>query len=185
MGVRRQMDGLHKWVALGYSVPINPSRNRVYVWRKLKEFGAEYFKQGVAVLPHNKKNALRFDRLALKIVEMGGDAQLVELRFLRPADDAALTAKFKKQSDSEYSELLRECGELFSSLRQHAGERLEDYQTEQLRRMVRRYSLAKSRDHFQSGLSEELEEKLYTMLDSFCQSGAEVRRQLLGILGRK
>ena len=32
-----------RWLALGYSVPINPSKNRVYVWRKLKEYGAEYF----------------------------------------------------------------------------------------------------------------------------------------------
>ena len=38
-----------RWLALGYSVPVNPSKNRVYVWRKLKEYGAEYFKQGVAV----------------------------------------------------------------------------------------------------------------------------------------
>lgn len=25
-----------RWLALGYSVPVNPSKNRVYVWRKLK-----------------------------------------------------------------------------------------------------------------------------------------------------
>ena len=25
-----------RWLALGYSVPVNPSKNRVYIWRKLK-----------------------------------------------------------------------------------------------------------------------------------------------------
>ena len=42
------------WLGLGYNVPVNPSKNRVYVWRKLKEFGASYFKQGVAILPKNQ-----------------------------------------------------------------------------------------------------------------------------------
>lgn len=160
------METLHKWVALGYSIPINPSRNRVYVWRKLKEIGAEYFKQGVAVLPHNKKNVLRFDRLAQRITEMGGDAQLVELKFLSPRDDAALISKFRCQSDSEYSELLHECADLFAQLRQHAGEKFTELQTEQLRRIVKRYSLAKGRDHFQGSLSEELEEKLSKLTET-------------------
>ena len=38
-----------RWLALGCSVPVNPSKNRVYIWRKLKEYGAEYFKQGVSL----------------------------------------------------------------------------------------------------------------------------------------
>lgn len=175
---------MHKWAALGYSIPINPSRNRVYVWRKLKEFGAEYFKQGVAVLPHNKKNVLRLDRLALRIQEMGGDAQLVELKFLNPKDDAALIQKFRKQSDSEYVELMHECADLFSQLRQGAGDKLEEYQSEQLRRLVKKYSLAKSREHFHSGRSGEFEEKLYGVIDSLRSCGTDLRAQLLGALNK-
>lgn len=49
-----------RWLALGYSVPVNPSKNRVYVWRKLKEYGAEYFKQGVALLPYNRQSYTKF-----------------------------------------------------------------------------------------------------------------------------
>ena len=30
-----------KWIGLGYNLPVNPSKNRVYVWRKLKEMGAK------------------------------------------------------------------------------------------------------------------------------------------------
>ena len=47
-----------RWIALGYNVPIEPSRNRVYVWRKLKEFGAEYFRPGVAILANTKDLSL-------------------------------------------------------------------------------------------------------------------------------
>ena len=78
------------WLALGYSIPMNPSRNRVYVWRKLKEFGAEYFRQGVALLP-NRKNALaQFTALAEKIRSFGGTASLMEMRFVDPADERML-----------------------------------------------------------------------------------------------
>lgn len=172
------MDSSRKWVALGYSLPINPSRNRVYVWRKLKEFGAEYFKQGVAILPSNKKNSVRFSRLAQRISELGGEAQLVELRFLNPADEAALIEKFCRQSDSEYTALLHECGELFAQLKARAGQKLSEYETDQLKKVVRKYARAKNRDHFQSGFSREMEEKLYGAIDSFRATAADLAAQL-------
>ena len=73
-----------RWLALGYSVPVNPSKNRVYVWRKLKEYGAEYFKQGVALLPYNRQSYTKFKYLSAKILEMGGEASIVEMKFWTP-----------------------------------------------------------------------------------------------------
>ena len=67
-----------RWLALGYSVPVNPSKNRVYVWRKLKEYGAEYFKQGVALLPYNRQSYTRFKYLLGKIVEFVKERGLTE-----------------------------------------------------------------------------------------------------------
>ena len=69
------------WLALSYNVPINPSKARVYVWRKLKEIGAEYFKQGVALLPNTAQSMQQFSALAQKIRQLGGEASIVELRF--------------------------------------------------------------------------------------------------------
>ena len=57
-----------RWLALGYSVPVNPSKNRVYIWRKLKEYGAEYFKQGVAILPYNRQSYTKLKHLQAKIL---------------------------------------------------------------------------------------------------------------------
>ena len=71
-----------RWLALGYSVPVNPSKNRVYIWRKLKEYGAEYFKQGVAILPYNRQSYTKLKHLQAKILEMGGEASIVEMKFL-------------------------------------------------------------------------------------------------------
>lgn len=179
------MENPHRWVAIGYSIPINPSRNRVYVWRKLKEFGAEYFRQGVAILPNNKKNTSRLTRLAQRITEMGGEAQLVEMRFLSRADEAAMIQRFKKQSDHEYMELLRECADLLAQIKVHAGQKLTEYETEQMKKAVKKYTLARSRDHFQSCFSSEVEEKLYGAIDSFRASTSDLAAQLSNALDKR
>ena len=103
------------WLGLGYNVPVNPSKNRVYVWRKLKDFGAGYFKQGVAILPKSPQNMAKFNSLAAKIREMGGDATLVELRFVEPRDEAETVERFQRQSENEYQELIRDCATLVGS----------------------------------------------------------------------
>ena len=83
-----------RWLALGYSVPVNPSKNRVYIWRKLKEYGAEYFKQGVAILPYNRQSYTKLKHLQAKILEMGGEASIVEMKFLDPKDEREMVRSF-------------------------------------------------------------------------------------------
>jgi len=111
------------WLALGYTVPVSPSKARVYIWRKLKECGAEYFKQGVAVLPNFSQSMQQFSMLAQKIRQMGGEASIVELRFIDPVDEAQMTARFRKQVENEYQELLDDCANALHELRL-AGKRL-------------------------------------------------------------
>lgn len=89
------------WLALGYNIPPEPSKNRVYVWRKLKSYGARYFKQGVAVLPLNRENLERFQALRGKIHAMGGEATLVTMQFLYAAEELALMQQFGMASDKE------------------------------------------------------------------------------------
>lgn len=178
------MESRIKWVALGYSIPINPSRNRVYIWRKLKEFGAEYFKQGVAVLPQNKTNIARFNRLAQRIIEMGGEAQLVEMRFLNPSDESELISRFRQQTEDEYTALLHDCADLLTQIRIHAGQKLSEYEADQLKKVVRRYAAAKNRDYFRSSTAGELEEKLYGAIDSFRASASELHNQISRILDK-
>lgn len=39
------------WIALSYHLPSDSSKSRVYLWRKLRELGAENLRPGIAVLP--------------------------------------------------------------------------------------------------------------------------------------
>ena len=106
-----------RWLALGYSVPVNPSKNRVYIWRKLKEYGAEYFKQGVAILPYNRQSYTKLKHLQAKILEMGGEASIVEMKFLDPKDEREMVSRFRKQALEELSQLKEDCAQVLERLR--------------------------------------------------------------------
>ena len=165
-----------RWLSLGYSVPVNPSKNRVYVWRKLKEFGAEYFKQGVAVLPYTRQSYLRFKRLSAKIVEMGGEASIVEMKFLDPKDEKDMVTRFRNQALDELSALRNDCSDVMLELSQ--GQILSDEQAEQVKKIIRRYSKAKTRNHFAPGAGQEVERGIYAIISASRQVSADLAAQL-------
>ena len=166
-----------RWLALGYSVPVNPSKNRVYVWRKLKEYGAEYFKEGVALLPYNRQSYTRFKYLLGKIVEMGGEASIVEMKFLDPKDEREVVARFREQAMEELSELKKDCAQVLSELA-NGGSAFTEDQTEQVKRIIKRYSKARSRNHFGLSYAQDVEKGLYAIISVARQASAELSTQL-------
>ncbi len=160
-----------RWLALGYSVPINPSKNRVYVWRKLKEYGAEYFKQGVALLPYTRSSYTKFKYLSGKILEMGGDASIVEMKFLDPADEQEIIRRFREQELEELNQLKKDCGEIMTQIGRSTMN-FTEMQADEVKKLIRRYSKAKERSHFCDTLSEDVEHGIYSLLDVI-KTGAE------------
>ncbi len=143
----------NNWLALSYHVPMNPSKNRVYIWRKLKEFGAEYLTPGVALLPRSPQNLRKFRSLWNHIRETGGEAVLSELFFLDQEDMLSMVERFRTQSISDYTELLMDCTRLMDDIRalRAMGKAHADDTEGQLRRMLRRFSHLQRRDYFQAG----------------------------------
>lgn len=154
-----------RWLALGYSVPINPSKNRVYVWRKLKEYGAVYFKQGVALLPYTRGSYAKFQRLADKILEMEGEASIVELRFLDPKDEAETIGRFRSQEAEELNQLKEDCFDVLSQLSRQTSRALTELQRDQLKKLTQRYTKAKERSHFCGELADDVEHGLRSALE--------------------
>lgn len=176
-----------EWLALGYNIPINPSRNRVYVWRKLKEFGAEYFRSGVAVLPNTPENLKSFRELSKRILEMQGEATLVEMSFLDVEDEQEMVDRFRRQTQSDYQKLLEQAQRLLSerSLQQHSSSRQIPGRGEsdtRLRQLLRQLDKVKTRDHFMSAFTEDLErgftELLSTLRDTAGDFGKQLRKTL-------
>ena len=168
-----------RWLALGYSVPVNPSKNRVYVWRKLKEYGAEYFKQGVALLPYNRQSYSKFKYLSAKITEMGGEASIVEMKFIDPRDEKEMVSRFRAQALAELSELKNDCAQVLAQLTQglQSGQSLSEAQGEEVKKMIRRYSKAKGRNHFGLSVAQDVESGLYSMISSVRQASSELSSQ--------
>lgn len=166
-----------RWLALGYSVPVNPSKNRVYIWRKLKEYGAEYFKQGVALLPYNRQSYTKFKYLSAKILEMGGEASIVEMKFLDPRDERETVSRFRAQAMEELSQLKNDCAQVLAQL-SSGGQLFTEDQTEQVKKMIRRYSKARSRNHFGLSAAQDVEAGLYAIISAARQASAELSAQL-------
>ena len=108
-----------EWFILIYKIPVEPTRYRAGIWRKLKTAGAIYLQNGVAALPAGAGNERVLRGIVHEIAGMQGTAYLV--RGVIAGDDAALLAVFQAARDAEYSEVLGRCGDFHAEL---AKERL-------------------------------------------------------------
>ena len=167
------------WLALGYNVPVNPSKNRVYVWRKLKEFGAGYFRPGVAILPKTSESLGEFRSLSQKIREMGGEAVLADMRFLEEHDEQRTVQMFREQSRDEYINLMEDCANLMESIRKNI---VPDQGVDLVRKMMRRYGKIKSRDYFKSGYASEMVSLLDELAGDIAHTASELSKQLRALL---
>jgi hypothetical protein len=107
---------MRTWLFVTYKVPAEPSRTRVFLWRKLKELGAVYIQQGAAVLPMTE--ALLAQALSLREDTRAGGGELLVGRteFVDAQDDARVIATFQSQRDSDYSEIIEQCERLVCEL---------------------------------------------------------------------
>jgi hypothetical protein len=90
------------WLLLQYELPGTPSKYRVYVWRKLKKFGACSLMDGLYALPHSWRSLERFTWLCSEVKEMQGTAMLWEAKCLLPLQEEALRDRFDKMVEGRY-----------------------------------------------------------------------------------
>lgn len=175
------------WITINYHLPVTPSGSRVYAWRKLKELGAAYLRQGVAVLPYSADNLRRVQPLAVKIRSMGGQCTLTEMRFIEEKDHRQMVENFKTQSKDEFKELLLDAVQLCDTL--GVGE--QDHPDKAIQK---RYQKARSRDYFNieneigsTGLWAEFFSEIKTevgwaeLLDDLRQGCKDVGRMVAGL----
>ena len=85
-----------EWLALSYTVPTSPSKVRVYVWRRLRTIGAQQLRNGLAILPNTKENVELFIDLEKKIIELSGEATLMEMNFVLQTFCVEKKMRFRK-----------------------------------------------------------------------------------------
>jgi len=132
------------WLLLHYKLPNKPSALRVYIWRKLKRFGAILLHEAVWVLPDLPRTAEQIQWLSAEIEEMGGNAFYWRANSLLRAQEYSIIRQFQEQVYTRYSYLLK---------------RLQSSRPD-LQEISREYQQALSQDFFQSKVGLLVREKL-------------------------
>ena len=132
------------WLLLHYKLPTKPSALRVYIWRKLKRFGAILLHEAVWILPDLPRTAEQIQWLAAEIEEMGGNAYYWRANSLLSAQEDSIVQQFQEQVDAVYSALLKRL----------------DKSKPDLQEISREYQLALAQDFFHSKLGVLVREKL-------------------------
>ncbi len=101
-----QGDAARRWLLLIYRIKAESSGRRTYVWRQLRQLGAVYLQQAVAILPDRPELRSDLDRLGQRIRASGGEASLLHTVSPTPAWEEDLLARFNAARDAEYEEIL-------------------------------------------------------------------------------
>lgn len=135
---------MHRWLLLTYKLPTEPSRRRVYVWRKLKRLGAIKIFEAVWVLPKNFHTREQFQWLAAEIQEMGGEAMVWNGGPQFPGQDELVESLFARQAEEAYREVLNRLDQPGADLAEAAAQ----------------YMQIKQKDYFNSPLGQAVRKRL-------------------------
>jgi len=97
-----------KWLLLLYGLPTKSGAERVRLWRQLKKLGALSLKTSAYLLPDKPENAERFQWLAQRVRDEGGEATLIRVSEVEGLSDEAIVQLFNGDRAKEYDELIRE-----------------------------------------------------------------------------
>ncbi|MBM4145305.1 MAG: chromate resistance protein ChrB [Nitrospira sp.] len=105
-----------KWLFFSYSLPAEPSKARVYVWRQLKKLGAVNF-QTVWVIPYSKESVAELNKLIEDIEKHKGEGLLIEGKTLTKSQEESIGKVFIDSRNEEYKELIEKCEDFFREIK--------------------------------------------------------------------
>ena len=171
-----------EWLTINFTLPKEPSRIRVSVWRKLKKSGAVILGQSVWALPVGEDNEAFIQKLSNEILQNGGNSYIMRMI---PHDEGTLErmiTAFNQARDEEYGELLEQCDDLLRELEMESGRgkftfaELEENEDE-LQKLTGWIQKITERDFHGASLRPSADEKLEQCRARLEAFSAEVYRQ--------
>ena len=89
------------WLLLAYSLPKEPSRYRVSVWRRLRKLGAIYLIEGFWVLPNQPNLAAEVQTVLADVRAAGGVASAFTSQSLDAEQEGRLRTRFLETRNEE------------------------------------------------------------------------------------
>lgn len=171
------------WVAINYNLPINPSKNRVYVWRKLKELGAVPLNHGVAALPKSSAKVSELVLLCERVKALGGEAVMIEMTFVNLRDEQDMIKRFEAQGMQEYDELLAGCDSLLDKIKAKTSQ-LDEVTSEEIKRLVKKYGKVRERRHYDEESMLELEKRIDKIFDRCVADASDLAGQIKKLIDK-
>jgi len=97
-----------RWMLLVHQIPPNPAYLRVKIGRHLQRIGAVAIKNSVYALPFGEEAQEDLRWVVREVAKGGGDASMLEARFVDGLDDAGVTALFQSAREADYREVADE-----------------------------------------------------------------------------
>src|SRR5512138_2108649 len=94
-----------RWLLLIHQIPPKPAYLRVKIGRHLQRIGAVAIKNSVYALPRNEETQEDFQWVLREIVKGGGDASIVEAKFIDGLSDEQVLALFQSAREEDYREI--------------------------------------------------------------------------------
>jgi hypothetical protein len=101
-----------RWLLLIHQIPPKPDYLRVKVGRRLARIGAVALKNTVYVLPRSDAAQEDFEWVLREVTGAGGEAALLEARFVDGLADPDIENLFRTARDADYAALAREAREV-------------------------------------------------------------------------
>ena len=118
------------WILLIHQLPPKPDYLRAKIGRRLARIGAVTIKNTVYVLPANEQTLEDLQWTAREIRDGGGEANVVEARFVDGLSDGDLQKRFNDARDADYAALIKEARSLLKRKKRETAADLERRATE-------------------------------------------------------
>jgi hypothetical protein len=164
-----------EWLMLNFTLPKEPSRVRVSVWRKLKKYGSVSIGQSMWLLPLSDKHIGIFNEISNEIMQNNGNAYIVKADFIDTVSSTDVINLFNKARDEEYEEFLDKCEDFFREIEKETAKENFSYgeleeNEEEYNKLAEWLKKIITRDFFnapQKNTSEQYLEKCQQLLDGF------------------
>src|SRR5438093_787943 len=105
-----------RWMLLIHQIPPSPPYLRIKIGRHLQRIGAVAIKNSVYALPRNDETQEDFQWVRREVVKGGGDASIVEARFVDGLSDEQVHALFQSAREADYREVAAQARAAAASL---------------------------------------------------------------------
>lgn len=175
----------NKWIAINYTLPREPSRARVSIWRKLKKIGAVSIQQSMWILSLSDENRSLLNEIKTEVSQNNGEAFVMSLS-VDEDGEKIIIEKFNAARDEEYGELLEQCEEFFKEIEKEIAREnfsfaeIEENE-EELNKLKQWYEKITARDSFGALLQEKAQimlSKCAVVLEGFCDKVYEFNERV-------